>query len=47
VIDAYGKRYWGRQGTGQSIILDSVIEQIAYDLEILEGQPNSWEGIIA
>ena len=47
VIDTYGKRYWGRQGTGQSIILDSVIEQIAYDLEILEGQPNSWEGRLA
>lgn len=47
VIDAYGKRYWGRQGTGQSIILDSVIEQIAYDLEILEGQTHSWEGRIA
>lgn len=47
VIDAYGKRYWGRQGTGQSIILDSVIEQIAYDLEILEGQRYSWEDRVA
>lgn len=47
VIDAYGKRYWGRQCTGQSIICDSVIEQIAYDLEILEGQTHSWEGRIA
>lgn len=47
VIDAYGKRYWGRQGTGQSIICDNVIEHIAYDLEILEGQTHSWEGRIA
>ena len=47
VIDAWGKSYWGRQGTGQSIICDYVIEQIAYDLEILEGQPNSWEEQIA
>lgn len=47
VIDTWGKAYWGRQGTGQSIICDNVIEQIAYDLEILEGQTHSWEGRIA
>lgn len=47
VIDAWGKSYWGRQCTGQSVICDSVIEQIAYDLEILEGQTHSWEGRIA
>lgn len=47
VIDTWGKAYWGRQSTGQSIICDSVIEQIAYDLEILEGQTHSWEGRIA
>lgn len=47
VIDAWGKSYWGRQGTGQSIICDYVIEQIAYDLEILEGQRYSWEDRVA
>lgn len=35
--------YWGRTGTGQAILLDSVISQIAYDLEILEGQANEWK----
>lgn len=47
VIDTWGKSYWGRQGTGQSIILDGVIQQIAYDEEILEGQKYSWEDKIA
>ena len=47
VIDIWEKSYWGRQSTGQSIICDNVIEQIAYDLEILEGQTHSWEGRIA
>jgi hypothetical protein len=35
--------YWGRTCTGQAILLDSVISQIAYDLEILEGQANEWK----
>ena len=47
IIGAWGKSYWGRQCTGQSIICDNVIEQIAYDLGILEGQAHSWEGRIA
>lgn len=47
VINTWGKSYWGRQSTGQSIICDNVIEQIAYGLEILEGQTHSWEGRIA
>lgn len=33
---------WGRQTTGQAILLDYVISQICADIEILEGQRNSW-----
>jgi hypothetical protein len=33
---------WGRCTTGQAILLDSVIEQIASDMEILPGQKNDW-----
>lgn len=34
---------WGRQTTGQAILLDYVITKIAFDMGILEGQSNSWE----
>lgn len=34
---------WGRETTGQAILLDSVICSIAEDMEILQGQKNSWE----
>ncbi len=34
--------YWGRCTTGQAVLLDFVITMIAYDLEILDGQENSW-----
>jgi hypothetical protein len=37
---------WGRTTTGQAILLDDVISEIAHDLEILEGMDNSWENII-
>lgn len=33
---------WGRQTTGQAILLDNVISEIANDMEILEGQANDW-----
>jgi hypothetical protein len=33
---------WGRQTTGQAILLDYVISKICAKLEILEGQENSW-----
>lgn len=33
---------WGRCTTGQAILLDSIISQICYDMEILEGQEHSW-----
>lgn len=34
--------WWGRTGTGQAILLDSVIGSIAADLEILDGQKSAW-----
>ena len=33
---------WGRGATGQAILLDGVIGEIAEDLEILAGQRNDW-----
>lgn len=34
---------WGRSCTGQAILLDWVISQICYDMEILEGQKYEWK----
>ena len=34
---------WGRTCSGQAILLDGVISKICEDMEILEGQKNSWE----
>jgi len=34
---------WGRCTTGQAILLDYSITQISAEMEILEGQPNSWK----
>ena len=34
--------YWGRCTTGQAILLDGVISEIAEDMEILEGMANDW-----
>ncbi len=34
--------YWGRCTTGQAILLDYAISQVCSDMEILEGQSNSW-----
>jgi hypothetical protein len=33
---------WGRTTTGQAILLDYVITEICAEMEILEGQQNSW-----
>lgn len=33
---------WGRQTTGQAILLDYIITVICAEMEILEGQTNSW-----
>ncbi|PRY29760.1 hypothetical protein CLV58_12522 [Spirosoma oryzae] len=42
IIEAYNNTYWGRQATGQAILLDNVIGEIASDMQILAGQANSW-----
>lgn len=33
---------WGRCSTGQAILLDAVISRICEEMEILDGQANSW-----
>ena len=43
IWEDYGCTWWGRQATGQAILLDGVISYIAEDMEILEGMPNTWE----
>ncbi len=41
----HGNTYvWGRCTSGQAIIMDHSISQICSDMEILEGQSNSWGG---
>ena len=42
VVDAGSCYIWGRTTTGQAILLDGVITRICADMEILEGQGNSW-----
>lgn len=43
VIDAWGKSYWGRETSGQSIALDGCIIQIAANMRILEGMEYEWK----
>ena len=40
VGELFGLNIWGRATSGQAILLDSVIEEIGRDMEILEGQAN-------
>jgi len=40
--DFLGFTIWGRCGSGQAILLDGVISKICADMEILDGQANSW-----
>lgn len=43
VIIEYGyMRIWGRCCTGQAILLDNVISEIASGMQILENQTNDW-----
>lgn len=42
VIESWGKSYWGRCSTGQSISLDDCIVNIAKDMKILDGMDNDW-----
>lgn len=43
VIESWGKSYWGRSTTGQSISLDSCVIEIAKDMGILEGMECEWK----
>lgn len=42
VVDAGSCYIWGRSITGQAILLDHCISKICAEMEILEGQSNSW-----
>lgn len=42
VVDAGSCYVWGRTTTGQAILLDGCISRICANMEILEGQTNSW-----
>ena len=42
VIDTGSVHVWGRCTTGQAILLDYAITKICAEMEILEGQANSW-----
>lgn len=43
VIEECGLCIWGRQTTGQAILLDYVISLICEEMEILEGQKYEWK----
>lgn len=43
VVESWGKSYWGRTTTGQSISLDGCVAHIAKNLEILEGMEHEWD----
>lgn len=34
---------WGRESSGQAILLDGIISRICQEMEILEGQKNEWK----
>lgn len=42
IINELDRPVWGRTTTGQAILLDYVIGQIAEDMEILQGQKYDW-----
>lgn len=42
VIESYGKSYWGRCTTGQSISIDDCVVNIAMNMRILDGMENEW-----
>lgn len=43
VLERWGGWIWGRCCTGQAILLDGVISDICYEMEILDGQTHAWE----
>ena len=42
VLEWGNNHYWGRCTTGQAILLDGIITDICKEMEILDGQVNSW-----
>lgn len=42
VLEWGNNYYWGRTCSGQAILLDGVISEICSEMEILDGQANSW-----
>ena len=42
VLERWGGWIWGRTCSGQAILLDNVISEICYEMEILEGQQYEW-----
>lgn len=42
VGELFGLTIWGRTTTGQSMVIDWIMNKIASDMEILEGQKYSW-----
>lgn len=42
VLERWDGWIWGRQGSGQAVQLDSVVSEICYGMEILEGQAHDW-----
>ena len=42
IESVWGKSYWGRTCTGQSISLDWCVVSVAKDMMILEGMDNYW-----
>ena len=45
ILEYANMHFWGRQTTGQAILLDGVISRICEGMEILEGQPNEWKNV--
>ena len=45
ILEYANMHFWGRQTTGQAILLDRVISRICEGMEILEGQPNEWKNV--
>jgi|SRR5690606_13379575 len=43
IIRYFNFPLWGRQETGQAILLDNVISDICESMEILKGQQNEWK----
>ena len=43
IIEEYGHSIWGRETSGQAILLDYAISEICSSMKILDGQAHSWK----